>query len=78
MKRTVELFLSPGADYSILMIEAGPRGRVVKKITATEARELWDKGAVKDYNLAFKRLAMQFNFDVDAVRAYIEQTDGKP
>ena len=39
-------------------------------LSLEEARALWEGGKLKDYNLAFGRLATQFDFDLDRLKQY--------
>jgi hypothetical protein len=59
-KPYVSLFLNSGSDYSI-------RDGAGKTYTPTEAKALWEAGAVEDCNAAFSRL-VGLDFDIEAVK----------
>lgn len=56
-----------------LALESGSGYRIVDEagavVSIDEARRRWDACELDDYNMAFKRL-VQFNWDVEAVKAY--------
>lgn len=64
MKRNKKRFLA---------LESGSGYRIVDETGAVvpvdEARRRWEAMELDDYNMAFKRL-VQFDFDVEAVKAY--------
>lgn len=68
--KKVDLYVESASDYSISMIGSD---RIIKTITPEEARKLWAAGRVKDFNLAFQRLAQQFDFDIEALKAYFQR-----
>ena len=41
--------------------------------TPEEARKLWEAQAIDDWNLAFDRLARDYNFDIEALKAFYKE-----
>ncbi len=65
----IDLYLESSSDYRITQV----RGKETATITPLGARDLWSSGKVRDCNIAFRRLAEDFNFDVEAIKAYYKQ-----
>jgi hypothetical protein len=59
-QRDVELFV----DGDVIVDQKG------RTLTTAEARQLWEAHRVANYNLAFQRLATQFDFDMDKLREF--------
>ena len=68
MKASVQLYLESSSDYRITLI----KGKISTTVSVDTARILWEAGEVDDWNLAFDRLAKQYNFDLDALKAYYQ------
>jgi len=66
--------ISPGARFGRIEKESSD-GKVLVSMTVDEARACWEKvGTIKDCNMAFRRLAVDFDFDVEAcLNRYREQ-----
>ncbi len=64
----VYFHVSPGAHHGRIEKEgSGVCKGINVAITVDEARACWNKvGTIKDCNLAFRRLATEFDFDVTA------------
>ncbi|MCK5089240.1 MAG: hypothetical protein KAI41_08780 [Hyphomicrobiaceae bacterium] len=60
--------ISPGAHHGRIEKEgSAPLDGIRVMITVDEARAAWDKvGTITDSNMAFQRLAIEFDFDVAA------------
>ena len=68
-KKPLELFVEIRQYSNIIKDQDG------NKVSVAEARLLWEAGAVANYNLAFKRLATQANWDfAELARQYAEVT----
>lgn len=60
----VHFNISPGSRFGRIEKET-PSGLV--SLTTTEAKEAWENvGTIEDCNVAFRRLAIDFDFDVEA------------
>jgi hypothetical protein len=62
------LFLNSATDYTI----TDGDGNIVP---LSAARELWEAHGVKGWNIALERLALQFDWDIEAVKAYYTAAD---
>jgi hypothetical protein len=51
---------------------------VANTVTLARARKLWKDGLVEDSNLAFMRLATQFDFNLDKLREFYAANEGTP
>ena len=46
-----------------------------ERIDAAQARSLWSTGVVQNSNIAFQRLATQFDFDVEACLKWYKDSE---
>lgn len=46
------------------------------KVPLETARQLWMDGQVADYNIAFSRLALEFDFNVEECLAFYDGMEG--
>lgn len=69
----VHFNVSPGARHGRIEKEVreGPLDGLNVMLTVAEARACWEKpGTITDCNLAFRRLATEFDFDISACLAW--------